>query len=311
MQANVSGMRVSVIIPTYNGAHKILHALRAVEQQTARPDEVIVVIDGSTDQTAALIRAERFDFDSLQLIEHANQGRARTRNAGAGAARGELLVFFDDDMRPLPHCLAEHLHHHQQHPEGTIAVGTQVEDFAKTNTDFLRYKGELSRKWMHKYATARTVKMAPDQPFITAANFSLPRSVFEQLGGFEPTLTDAEDFDLAMRASEAGRAIYFLNQAEAWHDDLVSCATYIRRLREHGRENKTLVALRPAMLAKYAQSLFLPPTGLKKQIFKLFTHSAWVPLIDSERLTYLLPKAVRYQVYGLVITAQGVYFTNH
>lgn len=303
-------MTVSVIIPTYNGAHKILNALRAVAQQTARPDEVIVVIDGSKDHTATLIQAENFDFESLRLIEHPNQGRARTRNAGAQAARAELLVFFDDDMRPLPPCLAEHLRHHQQHPEGTIAVGTQVEDFAKTTTDFLRYKGELSRKWMQKYAAGRAVKMAADQPFITAANFSLPQQVFEQLGGFEPTLTDAEDFDLAMRASEAGRAIYFLNQAEAWHDDLVSCATYIRRLREHGRENKTLAALRPDMLAKYARSLPAPPLGLKKQLFSLFAHPAWVELIDSGRWNYLLPKALRYKVYDAVTTAQGVYFTG-
>jgi glycosyltransferase involved in cell wall biosynthesis len=303
-------MTVSVIIPTYNGAHKILNVLRAIEQQTIRPEEVIVIIDGSTDQTAALIRAESFNFISLRLVEQANQGRARTRNAGAEAARGELLVFFDDDMRPLPHCLAEHLHHHQQHSEGSVAVGTQLEDFAKTNTDFLRYKGELSRKWMQKYTAARTVKMAVDQPFITAANFSLPQQVFKQLGGFEATLTDAEDFDLAMRASEAGVAIYFLSNAEAWHDDLVNCASYIRRLREHGRENKTLSALRPAMLAKYRQSLSPAPAGLKRQIMALFKHAGWVQLIDSGRLSRLLPKPLRYKLYDVVTTAQGVCFTD-
>src|SRR6187397_1060160 len=99
-------MSTSVIIPTYNGAHKVVNVLRALEQQTHLPDEVVVVIDGSTDNTAELLRTNTFKLPSLRIIEQPNGGRAQVRNRGAKEASQDLLIFFDDDMRPVPQSVA-------------------------------------------------------------------------------------------------------------------------------------------------------------------------------------------------------------
>ena len=62
-------MKISVIIPTYNGAHKIMNVLYSLERQTVKPDEVIVVIDGSTDNTVELLKQQQLNFISFKIID--------------------------------------------------------------------------------------------------------------------------------------------------------------------------------------------------------------------------------------------------
>jgi glycosyltransferase involved in cell wall biosynthesis len=81
---------ISVVVPTYNGAHKVQNALRALSQQSLLPNEIIVVIDGSTDQTGEKIHWEFIKSGQFQalaqvlcIIEQPNGGRAASRNRGA------------------------------------------------------------------------------------------------------------------------------------------------------------------------------------------------------------------------------------
>jgi glycosyltransferase involved in cell wall biosynthesis len=299
-------MTVSVIVPTYNGRHKLPNILRALEQQTFAADEVLVVIDGSTDGTAEYLASESWQLPGFRVVEQRNQGRAVVRNYGAQQAQGQLLIFFDDDMRPEPECVAEHVAHHAQYA-ASIAVGVQVEDYTKMTTDFQHFKAFLSRKWMQEFVGQPTQLINAQRPFITAANCSLPKAVFEQLAGFDATLTDAEDFDLAMRASEAGIPIYFLNNAKAWHDDFVSCASYVKRLREYKKAHQQLAATRPALFQKYTAPTVPPSPGLKSSVFALFNHPSWITLIDSGKLTAVLPQKARYKLYDVVMTALSTY----
>src|SRR5690606_22139302 len=143
MAAKIS---TTVIVPTYNGAHKILNVLKALEQQSIRPDEVLVVVDGSTDHTVALLNQTEFDLPGFRLLEQANGGRAKVRNFGAAEARGEMLIFFDDDMLPAPDCLAVHLRHHAQQP-GSILTGAQIDLSGAERTELQQYKSHCSIKW--------------------------------------------------------------------------------------------------------------------------------------------------------------------
>lgn len=117
---------ISVIIPTFNGFHKIMRILKKLEQQSKKPDEVIVVVDGSTDETVRLLQQKQFSFKAFKIIERENGGRSKVRNKGAKEAGGDLLIFFDDDMLPEPDCVAIHFQHHEKF-SGSILMGTQID----------------------------------------------------------------------------------------------------------------------------------------------------------------------------------------
>ena len=89
---------VSVVIPSYNHAHFVGDAIRSVLSQDYEPIEVIVVNDGSTDDTAAVVAA----FPGVRHVAQENRGLANARNTGLALCRGELVVFLDADDRLLP-----------------------------------------------------------------------------------------------------------------------------------------------------------------------------------------------------------------
>ena len=115
MTPNRSGL-TSVILPTYNRATFLADAVASIRAQTYNQWELIVVDDGSTDNTAALIQELCREFvDRVQYVRQNNQGAYRARNAGLRFARGEYVAFFDSDDLWLPHhlercalALAEH-----------------------------------------------------------------------------------------------------------------------------------------------------------------------------------------------------------
>ena len=91
------GPLISVVVPAFNAAATILETLKSVSQQTYRHLEVVVVDDGSTDNTVALIRRYISSDPRFRLILQPNGGVASARNAGIGASRGEFVAFIDAD----------------------------------------------------------------------------------------------------------------------------------------------------------------------------------------------------------------------
>ncbi|MDA9218046.1 glycosyltransferase family 2 protein, partial [Schleiferiaceae bacterium] len=89
-------MKLSVIIPAYNAAATLGEALCSVEQQHVQPFEVVVVNDGSTDETAAVIQSF-MDRLPLVCVDQANAGLGAARNAGMRAAKGDAWAFLDAD----------------------------------------------------------------------------------------------------------------------------------------------------------------------------------------------------------------------
>lgn len=297
---------ISVVVPSYNGAHKLPNILKALETQTFQDFETILVIDGSTDNTKDLLESTKYNLQSLRIIYQENGGRSVARNTGAKAAQGDLLVFFDDDMRPTPTCLSLHIQHHTTYPD-SILVGSQLEDFDKISSDFQTFKAELSRTWAPFQDFG---KISPDKPFITAANFSIPASLFTKLGSFDERLTDAEDFDLAVAAVTNKTAIYFSNHALAWHDDFVSCYTLIKRHRQYHQSHLTLLELKPDLYKEFNQYDPAKISNLKKGIYWFFSQKFWLWSIDKYNWLRILPKKIRYKIYNIVLTGYSVYFTN-
>lgn len=301
-------MKVSIIIPTYKGTNYILNLIQTLEKQKFQDFEVIVMIDGSPDNTKEVLENYNTTLQTLQIIYKENQGRAKVRNNGASLSKGDLLIFFDDDMRLTPTCIEEHIEFHKKN-QNIILVGGINEDPNIMKTDIQKYKAFLSEKWVENLKQWKK-PLVRDNLYLTAANFSISKKIFSQLEGFDERLNDAEDWDLAVRAFKKEIPIYYHHKAFAWHDDFITCQSYIKRQKEYRSFHQKLLALKPDLYTEFNERQAPLPTGIKAFIFKIFKSNFWVWSIDHFNWLIILPKNIRYKIYDLVITSHFLY-NNH
>jgi len=181
--------RVSVIIPTYNYARFIEQAIESVLVQSYRDFEIIVVDDGSTDNTEEVVA--KFD-NRVHYIRQANRGPNAARNTGIRAARGEFIAFLDADDLWLPEKLALQIELAAARPEaGLIYGGILLFDSA---TQAVIGYAPLSR--LHEGWVMRHLYM--DQ-FVTSPTPLIRREVFEQVGIFDERCMRSDDWDMWLR----------------------------------------------------------------------------------------------------------------
>lgn len=304
-------MRLSLIIPTYNGAHKVVHALDSILIQERQPDEVIVVIDGSTDGTKERIQGYKEKIKNFKIIEQANQGRAVVRNTGAKAAQGELLFFLDDDMIMPCSCVAAHEAHHLKLP-GTLVSGRLDQKLEHQDpTEFDVFETWQNTNWNKKLIASTQEEIPLNEPYITANNFSIARADFMDLGMLDERLKDAEDYDLAVRAKAEGKVLYLSNNCWAWHNDFSAknFKSYIKRMRQYNQAQWALIHFKPEYYGNPQLNARYPkkPKGLKALFFNLFVGSFFINSLDKGFWRFL-PIPLRCKLYDYIITANGTYY---
>ena len=180
--------RVSVVIPCHNQARFLGEAIESVLQQTYPHFEVIVVDDGSTDNTLEV--AAR--YPEVLTIRQKHQYAWAARNNGAWASSGDYLVFLDSDDRLLPDALANGIKNILDHPECAMVFGRLREIAADGSLP----KTSQSRSTVIEQDHYR--RLLQGNFIITPSTALLRRSVFTSLEGFAP-LTCAEDYELYLR----------------------------------------------------------------------------------------------------------------
>lgn len=298
---------LSIIIPSFNGAHRITTALEALCSQTLQDFETIVVIDGSTDQTRNVVESFTSRLD-LHIVEQDNKGRAGARNAGAAVAKSEIFVFLDDDMRPERNWLGQHTHFHNRVPNA-VMIGRTQSDPQKSQTDFDRYLALKSVSWMDDYARIEN-PMRLDNLFFSSANCSIPKALLNQLNGFDEKLRDAEDFDLGYRLLKVGVPIHFNEECIAWHDDFPDLKKHIQRQRQYGKAWTKLIEIRPQILRDTNRYRPHPPGGVKGLLFRIFACRRWIKIANSRAFQLILPEKARFKMYGVIIAALGRFYTH-
>lgn len=117
---------VSVVVPTWNYGRFLPQALQSALKQTGVDLEVVVVDDGSTDNTPEVLAHHAREDHRVRVLRQANQGLSRARNAGLALSRGEFVVFLDADDLLLPGALASQQHLLRQEARCGLAVGRSV-----------------------------------------------------------------------------------------------------------------------------------------------------------------------------------------
>jgi glycosyltransferase involved in cell wall biosynthesis len=206
-------MNISVIIPTYNRAHLLSRALNSVLVQTLPAQEIIVVDDGSTDNTADLMTSE---FSQCCYLQQSNLGVSAARNRGIEAATGEWLAFLDSDDEWLPGKLEAQHNLLQQHPDIKICHTEEI---------WIRNGKRVNQMKKHAKSGGHIFQNCLPLCVISPSSVIIHRSLFKEVGTFDENLPACEDYDLWLRIC-ATHPVAFVTQPQikkyGGHDDQLS-----------------------------------------------------------------------------------------
>jgi glycosyltransferase involved in cell wall biosynthesis len=207
------GTLVSAIIPTYNRSHTVCSAIDSVLAQTYSPIEIIVVDDGSSDETEVKLR--RYG-SKVRVIRQPNAGAAAARNTGVRASRGEIVAFLDSDDIWLPEKTGKQVAALRAAGRSACCCVSNMRlcfNGGRTGTSFeLAGLNQLLPEglWLNPAEVLATRFMMFNQGVI------IRRESFENLGGFDETLKLLEDYDLALRLSLQGSWAFVSEPLVVW-----------------------------------------------------------------------------------------------
>ena len=218
--------RVTVVLPVRDEAAWVVEQLDALAgQSTSVPWEGVVADNGSTDATRAIVVAHAIgDLVPVRIVDASRApGVNVARNEGARAARGDLLVFCDGDDRVAPGWLEAYVR--SVGARRVVAAGP-VEVDALNSSRRARWG-----PWLH-----RPVEPVPGVAAGWGANMALPRSVWEQLGGFDESLRQGfDEIELFLRAGRAGVGFAWVEDARVDYRLPASAAHYAAKAIAAGR----------------------------------------------------------------------------
>ncbi len=197
-------IRATIQLCTYNRARLLARVLEACFDQSVPGEsyEVVLVDDGSTDQTGNAIEEARGRATcSFVVVSQANCGLARARNAGLVRCSGERVIFIDDDVLPLPNFVAEHLRAAARRPNAIVRGGAievrDLDDLPPPIWGIKNYSGN----------------------YFWTTNVSVPLATIRAIGGFDESFSEYgwEDIDVGLRLRAAGIPAVFAPRALAYH----------------------------------------------------------------------------------------------
>jgi glycosyltransferase involved in cell wall biosynthesis len=238
----------SVVIPTYKRLPMLLRVLDALESQQAAPEfEVIVIDDGSGDDTADVMQARRAKQYALTFQSQPNSGPGRARNRGVGLATGRYVLFIGDDTVPEPGFLAQHARSHGDAGDDPhlACLGYTGWPAGERVTAFMDYINDFGLQFGYKLI--RDGEIVPFNFFYTS-NISIDR---QSLGPepFDTTFPAAawEDIELAFRLDALGLKIRYNAQAITRHYHPMTVDSFARRQYTVGRSGAIFYRKHPEL----------------------------------------------------------------
>lgn len=273
-------INISVVIPTHNRSDALAKTLEELARQNFDGSwEVVVVNNNCTDETDAVVEAARRSFSvALTLAHERTPGPAATRNAGALAARGEYLIFIDNDILTAPDFVDRHYRRLRENP-GCWIVGQIVNLPEQEATVFGKYRKTL-------FPETPVDAGLSEIDGITGQTTSMARAEFLKLDGFDKNffVASGEDRELALRARAAGIKILFDPGIVVKHNDWAGTT-----IRDFCRRHRLYTQTEPFFWQKYGDQTprlemvkrNLPPR-LEKDGLKLFVWKNFKRLLGSD-----------------------------
>ena len=214
--------QVSVIIPTYNRGWTIGEAVDSVLAQDYRDFELIVVDDGSTDNTPQVLDAYR---GAIKVFRQENKGVSAARNRGISEASGRFIAFLDSDDLWLPQKLSRQVEFFNTTPDALICQTEEV---------WIRSGVRVNPKKRHKKPSGMIFEPSLALCLVSPSAVMILRSLLEIVGNFDEALPACEDYDLWLRIS-CRFPVYHINTPliikRGGHEDQLSASFGLDRFR--------------------------------------------------------------------------------
>jgi len=226
------GLTVSVVITTYNQARYIEETLRSVFSQTYPASEIIVVDDGSTDDTPNLLAGYG---KTIRYIRQKNQGVASSRNTGISHARGEYVALLDGDDLWEPEKLAVQMTAAKNSPHAGLVVanGVEFDDGGILEPSLLRDVENKLQLQKDQIVTVPYYEHALEwNPVWTVSQVMIPRAVLQDVGPSDPTFRCGSDYDLYLRIGQHYDMTFIMQPLVKWR--------YLTTSASGGREIRAL-----------------------------------------------------------------------
>jgi len=186
---------VSVVMPVYNGAEYLREAIGSIVEQSFSDLELVVIDDGSTDETPEILTDYAKHDDRLRIDRHERAGLGAALNRGVGLARAPLVARLDADDVALPDRLELQRRFLDDHPS-VVVVGGAVRFINERGHAFADVTYPLSDDEIR-------MTMRKSTPFVHSA-VMMRKEAFERSRGYRPAFRDAADVDLWLRLAELG-----------------------------------------------------------------------------------------------------------
>jgi len=203
----VAKPKVSVIIPVYNRPIQVVHCIGSVKKQDYEEKEIIVVDDGSTDNTWEVIKR----ISGLLLVKNKKRlGPGAARNRGIEASNGEIIVFLDSDCQAISKkWLTNHVLAHNS-AEDKIVSGKVIGKHSTYGGGVFSYVN-----WFMFMGKKGIISAS----YVPMANLSALRTLFDRVGLFNTTMPVYEDVDWSFRAKALDIDFMLIDNATAYHKD--------------------------------------------------------------------------------------------
>ena len=192
-------MKVSVIIPTFNRLSLISRAIDSVLKQTLKPFEIIVVDDGSSDNTSTLIKN---NYKSVKLIKQKNLGVSKARNVGIKNSSGDWIALLDSDDEWKKNKLEVQIKSLSEHDYYSVC---------HTNEIWIRNGTRVNQKKRHQKYGGHIFDKCLDICRISPSSIIFQKNIINEVGWFDENLSICEDYDLWLRIT-ANFKILFIDK---------------------------------------------------------------------------------------------------
>jgi glycosyltransferase involved in cell wall biosynthesis len=191
-------------MPAYNAAPYLAESIESVLNQSFQDFELLIIDDGSQDNTAEIARQYCEKSQRITLVSQPNQGVSNTRNKGIQMAKGEYIAFFDADDLWMPEKLAAHIEHFKSSPNLGLS-------FARV--EFMTFEGKPTGQFSNsRLQNIQLEHLYYENLVITPTNAVIRRMVFEKTEWFDKNLCGTEDADVFLRVKCQGWNVEGINR---------------------------------------------------------------------------------------------------